>query len=92
MLTAKAIDACTANRATTLVIGGGVAANARLRSLAEERAAAAGIDVRVPPPALCTDNGAMIAALGAEMVRTGHAPSTLDLPVDSSMPVTVAVA
>ncbi|RYJ07060.1 MAG: tRNA (adenosine(37)-N6)-threonylcarbamoyltransferase complex transferase subunit TsaD, partial [Actinomycetales bacterium] len=76
----------------TLVVGGGVAANGRLRALIEERASAAGIEVRVPRPGLCTDNGAMVAALGAEVVRRGVAPSSLDLPVDSSMPVTQVVA
>ena len=49
---------------STLVIGGGVAANSRLRVLAEQRAAKHGILVRVPRPQLCTDNGAMVAALG----------------------------
>ena len=71
-----------------LLIGGGVAANSRLRALAEERAAAHGIRVRVPRPGLCTDNGAMVAALGAEMVARGRTPSALDLPADSSLPVT----
>ena len=42
----------------------------------------------MPRPGLCTDNGAMVAALGAEMVPEGRAPSALDLPADSSMPVT----
>ena len=55
-----------------LLIGGGVAANSRLRAMAEERAAAQGIRVRVPRPGLCTDNGAMVAALGAEMVARGR--------------------
>ena len=68
------------------------AANGRLRELVEQRATAAGIEVRVPRPGLCTDNGAMVAALGAEVVRRGLPPSSLDLPVDSSMPVTQVVA
>ena len=76
----------------TLIIGGGVAANGRLREFAEERAAKAGLTVRVPRPGLCTDNGAMVAALGAEVVRRGLPPSSLDLPADSSMPVTQVVA
>ncbi|UYM03846.1 tRNA (adenosine(37)-N6)-threonylcarbamoyltransferase complex transferase subunit TsaD [Solicola gregarius] len=92
VLTAKTIDACLANGVEHLVIGGGVAANGRLRALAEERASAAGIEVRVPRPALCTDNGAMIAALGAEVVRRGLRPSALDIAADSSMPVTTVVA
>ncbi len=46
----------------------------------------AGIKLRVPRPGLCTDNGAMVAALGAEIVSRGLAPSPLDLPADSSLP------
>ncbi|GAB2625789.1 tRNA N6-adenosine threonylcarbamoyltransferase [Paractinoplanes abujensis] len=93
VLTAKAIEACRTNGVQTLVIGGGVAANSRLRVLAEERAAKHGIEVRVPRPALCTDNGAMVAALGSRLVAAGVAPSRLDLPADSAMPLTaVSVA
>jgi N6-L-threonylcarbamoyladenine synthase len=92
VLTAKALDACRRRGVDDLLIGGGVAANSRLRGLAEERAAGAGIRVRVPRPALCTDNGAMVAALGAELVGRGRPPSDLDLPADSSMPVELVVA
>jgi N6-L-threonylcarbamoyladenine synthase len=92
VLTRKAVEACQAHDVDTLVVGGGVAANGRLRELVEERAAEAGLTVRVPRPGLCTDNGAMIAALGAEVVRRGLPPSSLDLPADSSMPVTQVVA
>ena len=53
-----------------------------------ERAAAAGVDLRIPPLALCTDNGAMIAALGARLIADGHAPSSLDFGADSTLPVT----
>ncbi len=87
ILTRKAIDAAVDQGIEDLLLGGGVAANSRLRYLAEERAAAKGIRVRVPRPGLCTDNGAMVAALGSEMVARGRAPSALDLPADSSMPV-----
>jgi tRNA N6-adenosine threonylcarbamoyltransferase len=44
--------------------------------------------VRVPRPGLCTDNGAMVAALGAHLVGAGVAPSRLDLPADSALPLT----
>ena len=89
VLTAKALDACRANGVETLVIGGGVAANSRLRALAEQRATKAGVRVRVPRPKLCTDNGAMVAALGSHLVAAGVAPSRLDLPADSAMPLTM---
>jgi N6-L-threonylcarbamoyladenine synthase len=92
VLTRKAVDAAASEGIEDILIGGGVAANSRLRALAVERAAARGIRVRVPRPGLCTDNGAMVAALGAEMVGRGRTPSPLDLPADSSLPVTSVLA
>ena len=92
VLTRKAVDAAVTQGVDDILIGGGVAANSRLRVLAEERAAARGIRVRVPRPGLCTDNGAMVAALGSELVARGRPASALDLPADSSMPVTTVVA
>ena len=92
VLTRKALDAAVTHGIGDLLIGGGVAANTRLRAMAEERASARGIRVRVPRPGLCTDNGAMVAALGAELVTRGRAPSALDLPADSSQPITTVVA
>ncbi len=88
VLTAKTIAACHAHGVDTLVIGGGFSANSQLRDLAAQRCAEAGIDVRIPPIRYCTDNGAMIAALGAAVMRRDLPPSPLDLPVDSSMPLT----
>lgn len=88
VLTRKAVAACREHGVENLQIGGGVAANSRLRAMAQERCDEAGITLRVPRPGLCTDNGAMVAALGAQMVLKGRAPSALDLPADSSMPVT----
>jgi N6-L-threonylcarbamoyladenine synthase len=92
VLTRKAVAACRSEGVDDLLVGGGVAANSRLRALALERCEAAGIRLRVPRPGLCTDNGAMVAALGAQMVARGVAPSALDLPADSSMPVTLVRA
>jgi N6-L-threonylcarbamoyladenine synthase len=92
VLTAKAIAACKAQGVGHLVIGGGVAANSRLRALAAERCAAAGLVLRVPRPGLCTDNGAMVAALGAELIASDVAPSALDFAADSSLPVTAVTA
>ncbi|MDQ1669769.1 MAG: tRNA N6-adenosine threonylcarbamoyltransferase [Actinomycetota bacterium] len=92
VLTRKAVLACTEEGIAHLLIGGGVAANTRLRAVAAQRCEAAGIELRVPRPGLCTDNGAMVAALGAELVARGATASPLDLPADSSMPVTDVVA
>ncbi|MDQ6650095.1 MAG: tRNA (adenosine(37)-N6)-threonylcarbamoyltransferase complex transferase subunit TsaD [Actinomycetota bacterium] len=92
VLTRKAVDACGRYGVDHLLVGGGVAANSRLRAMAEQRCRAAGVHLRVPRPQLCTDNGAMVAALGAQLVARGAEPSRLDLPTDSSMPVTRVVA
>jgi tRNA N6-adenosine threonylcarbamoyltransferase len=92
VLVRKALDAATDQGIEDILIGGGVAANSRLRAMATERGESTGIRVRVPRPGLCTDNGAMVAALGAELVARGRTPSALDLPADSSQPVTEVVA
>lgn len=85
----KALAACKASGIGSLLIAGGVAANSRLRALAIERCERAGIRLRIPSPELCTDNGAMVAALGALMVASGRSPSPLAFDADSSLPVTV---
>jgi N6-L-threonylcarbamoyladenine synthase len=92
VLTRKAVLACRENGVDHLLVGGGVAANSRLRAVASQRCAAAGIALRVPRPGLCTDNGAMVAALGAQMVARGRPASDLALPADSSMPVELVQA
>jgi len=71
VLSFKAVRACERRGINRLVLGGGVAANTRLRELATERAAAAGITVFIPPKHLCTDNAAMIAARGLELYEEG---------------------
>ncbi|MGH8827251.1 MAG: tRNA (adenosine(37)-N6)-threonylcarbamoyltransferase complex transferase subunit TsaD [Jiangellaceae bacterium] len=88
VLTAKAVLACRERGISTMVLAGGVAANKRLRELTEKRCAEAGIELRQPRFSLCTDNGAMIAALGAAIVERGLPASPLDLASDSSLPVT----
>ena len=55
-----------------VALGGGVAANSRLRSLAQERAEALGLRLHMPAPALCTDNAAMIALAGHEAYMRGE--------------------
>ena len=88
VLMLKAIAACKESGIDSLVIAGGVAANSRLRAVATERCEKAGIRLRIPSPALCTDNGAMVAALGSLMVAAGRSPSPVAFDADSGLPVT----
>lgn len=87
VLTMKAIAAAREYGIGTMVISGGVAANSRLSALARERCEAAGIELRVPRPRLCTDNGAMIAALGAHVVAADSPTSPLDFSATPALPV-----
>lgn len=87
VLTAKAVRAATDLDVSTLLIAGGVAANSRVRELAEQRCAAAGLTLRVPRPRLCTDNGAMIASFAAHLIAAGAPASALDAASDPGLPV-----
>jgi N6-L-threonylcarbamoyladenine synthase len=89
VLVSKALAACQEHGVPRLLLGGGVAANSRVRALTEARCAEAGVELRIPPLSLCTDNGAMIAAIGAERIMKGFAPSALDSAVDSTMPASL---
>lgn len=89
VLLTKALAACKDKDVPRLLLGGGVIANAHLRAAAEQRCAAAGVELRVPPLDLCTDNGAMIAAVGAGLVQAGVAPSDPNFAVSSTMPVDI---
>ena len=88
VLLLKALAACKQSGINSLVIAGGVAANSRLRAVAQERCDKAGIVLRIPKPGLCTDNGAMVAALGSLLVSAGRTPSPVAFDADSSLPVT----
>jgi N6-L-threonylcarbamoyladenine synthase len=88
VLIGKAVAACLDHNVPRLLLGGGVIANARLRALAAERCAANGIALRIPAFKLCTDNGAMIAALGAQLMMSGRTASELNFVTDSTLPVT----
>ncbi|HLP23451.1 MAG TPA: tRNA (adenosine(37)-N6)-threonylcarbamoyltransferase complex transferase subunit TsaD [Microbacteriaceae bacterium] len=89
VLISKALDACAEYGVPRLLLGGGVVANARVRALAAERCTAAGVTLRIPSLALCTDNGAMIAAIGAQRIAAGFPPSAVDFAADSTLPVEV---
>lgn len=88
VLVTKTLRAAEQHDVDTVVVGGGFSANSRLRALAAERFAAAGVQLRLPPIRYCTDNGAMIAALGSAAVAAGVPPSPLSITIDSQMPLT----
>ncbi|MDH4228300.1 MAG: tRNA (adenosine(37)-N6)-threonylcarbamoyltransferase complex transferase subunit TsaD [Nitrospirota bacterium] len=85
-LSAKAMWAVARENLSTLVVVGGVAANQRLKAAMEERARPIGCEVVVPPPPLCTDNAAMVAAAGMRMMQAGR-ESGLELDAAARLPV-----
>ena len=87
VLLTKALKACFDTGLETLIVAGGVAANSRLRAEALRRTTAAGIELRTPPIGLCTDNGAMVAALTSLAVSGGVAPSTIGFSTLSTAPL-----
>jgi N6-L-threonylcarbamoyladenine synthase len=91
VLLLKAVSAAKEVGIDTLIIAGGVAANSRLRTLAQERADKAGIQLRIPPMNLCTDNGAMVAAIGSLAVAKGLRPSELGFEANSSSGITLPI-
>lgn len=88
VLVTKAVNACLDYGVPRLLLGGGVVANRRLRELAQEQCDKHGIELRIPALNLCTDNGAMIAALGAQLIMAGREPSGLAFSAESTLPVT----
>jgi N6-L-threonylcarbamoyladenine synthase len=83
-LVAKLVAAADESGARTLALGGGVAANSRLRARVAEVAAASGRDAFLPPLSLCTDNGAMIAATAWWRLRS-DGPTPLDAGADPNL-------
>lgn len=71
VLVAKSVAACRATRLRSLVVGGGVAANNRLREMAQERCQEEGIKVYFPSKPLCMDNAAMVAGFGYQLFKKG---------------------
>lgn len=88
VLATKAMRGCEQYGSDTLIVGGGFSANSQLRAALLEQGERHGVDVRLPERALCTDNGAMVAMLGVNLVEAGAHPSPLDFPIDSAMPLT----
>jgi N6-L-threonylcarbamoyladenine synthase len=85
-LTDRAILALNRTGHRSLVLGGGVAANSRLRSMLFSRCAANNIDLFLPPPNLCTDNAVMIGRAALLKFRQGKF-SECSLDVSAQMPV-----
>jgi N6-L-threonylcarbamoyladenine synthase len=86
VLVTKTIRAAEAVGARSIVVGGGVAANAALRARLAGESEARSLPLIVPRPALCTDNGAMIGAAGARRFAAGRR-SGLDLDARPSLPL-----
>jgi len=83
VISSKLVAMAAKYRVKGLVLGGGVTANARLR---EEIVRRSPLPVIIPPPVLCTDNGAMIAACGYFQYQRGD-ESALDIDVDPGLPL-----
>lgn len=71
VLATKAMAALDRTGLDTLVVAGGVGANAQLRERLQAEAGRRGVRLYFPPAALCTDNGAMIALAGLARLRAG---------------------
>jgi N6-L-threonylcarbamoyladenine synthase len=80
----KTIAAAKGRRVDTILLGGGVVANTRLRERMSEAGGAEGLRVLYPSLDLCTDNGAMIAAVGAARLARGER-SSLDIAADPNL-------
>jgi N6-L-threonylcarbamoyladenine synthase len=86
---AKTLAAAAEEGHEQVVLAGGVAANSRLRARFAAECESAGLRLVVPSVPLCTDNGAMIAASGSNLLAAGCAPSGLGLAVDANLPLAV---
>ena len=91
VLISKSLSVCKESGIDKLIIAGGVAANSRLRELAKHRCESAKVELRIPPANLCTDNGAMVAALGSLAINAGVKPSQIGISADSAASVTQVV-
>jgi N6-L-threonylcarbamoyladenine synthase len=86
-LTAKTVAAAEEHGVAAVALGGGVAANRALRAALRERLAVAGVPLLVPPPAWCTDNGAMIgAAAGYRFAAGDRADASLEATPNLALP------
>jgi N6-L-threonylcarbamoyladenine synthase len=85
VLVEKTFNAVEETGVTAVGGGGGVLANRRLRAKLSGEAAKRGVELFIPSIPMCTDNGAMIAAVAVDRLRNGAPPDGLGEDVDSSM-------
>jgi N6-L-threonylcarbamoyladenine synthase len=85
VLTIKTLKAVKKTGIKRLVLAGGVAANSRLREMLRTETQKKGIEIYIPSPVLCTDNGAMIATVGYHLLKRGMR-SSLDMNAFSRWP------
>ncbi|MBQ4649837.1 MAG: tRNA (adenosine(37)-N6)-threonylcarbamoyltransferase complex transferase subunit TsaD [Firmicutes bacterium] len=86
VITEKAVDAVKASGMKKLALAGGVAANSRLREKLADLCGKEGIQLYRPHPALCTDNGAMVACAAYYKFKNGETDG-LDLDASPSLPL-----
>ena len=82
----KTLEAARRTGVARVLLGGGVVANTRLRERLQAVGTASGLEVLVPPLALCTDNAAMVACLGAARLERGERTG-LDIAADPNLPL-----
>ena len=83
-LVSRTLRACQRTGMRRIIVGGGVACNRRLRARFAEEAAAKRLQVVFPPPALCMDNGAMVAGIGFPLLQRGRV-APLSMTINSNL-------